>query len=163
MLHAVHAVVVERRHAAHAVVDVVAVNPHKQHHHGRDRCPEDFQRQIAFDRCSIAAFTGAATKAHQAVKDEAHDPDEQDRADAEQHAEELVVHRRVGAGIHGQKIHVLPHPQPKEHEGHAGQQRENGGRDPHSCGFECPTLWTISGVGLPPLTFAAIGRTPVRD
>ena len=78
-----HAVIVERGHAAHSVIDVVAVDTYKQHHHSRDSCPDNLQWQIALDGGAVAGFASAASEANQAVEDQPHDPDKQDRANAE--------------------------------------------------------------------------------
>ena len=68
-VHGMHAVVVERRHAAHALVDVVAVDADEQDHHRGDGGPENLQRQIALDCHTIAGVGRTAAKPHQAVDD----------------------------------------------------------------------------------------------
>ena len=130
-VHGVHAVVVERRHAAHAVVDVVAVDADEQHHHGGDGCPEDFQRQVALDGNPVPLVAVDTAKAHQAVNNQPGDADQQDRANAEENLEKFVVDGCVEAGILRQEVDVLTHPKPCENQGHAGQECEDGCGNPH--------------------------------
>ena len=101
--HLVHgAVVVERSHAAHALVDVVAVDTNEQHHDCRDGSPDDLQGQVALDRSPIGQIADTTAEAQQAEHQQADDAEEKNRADAEQDTKQSVVNRRVGAGVEGQ-------------------------------------------------------------
>ena len=76
-------VVIEGHHAAHALVDVVAVDTYKQHNHGGDGGPDNFEGQISFDCQSVAQITAATTEFEQAVNQQDHDADKQHGANAE--------------------------------------------------------------------------------
>ena len=158
--HVVHARLVHRRvvdqggHAAHAVVDVVAVEAHKQHHHRWDGCPDNLQRQVAFDGGAIAEVAFDAAIANQAVAEQPHHSQKQHRADAEQHPEQLVIDGRIGAGIDRQQVDVAAHPQAREHEHHAHHNRDDRKANRQGPKPEfVHTLWRTTQSGEPPWQF----------
>ena len=75
---------IEGGHAAHALVDVVAVDPHEQNHHRGNSGPHNLQGQVALDGRTVRHFTRSPAKAHQAVHQHDQDADEQHRANAEE-------------------------------------------------------------------------------
>ena len=77
--------VIKGNHAPHAFIDVVAVQPHKQHHHRGNCRPNYLQGQIAFDGSAIAQIPGATPKTHHGVNQQPRYTEKQHRADAEQY------------------------------------------------------------------------------
>ena len=119
-------VIIQRCHASHPLVDVVAVDTYKQHHHRGDGGPDDLQGKVAFNGGSVGAVATATAEAHQAEDQHPHDSEEKNRADAEQHLEQGVVNRGVAAGVDGQHGDVVTHPQSGKHKCHAQQEGDQG-------------------------------------
>ena len=71
----------------------------------------------------------APAKSHEAEHNQADDSQKQNRANAEENLKKGVVDRGVAAGIQGQQLHVLAHPEARQHETHAEQQGDQGGGD----------------------------------
>ena len=123
------AVVVERHHAAHALVYIVAVNANEQHHDRRNGGPDNFQRQIAFDSDTVGQIAGASAESNQAEQHEADDSKKKNRTNAEENLEQGVVNRGVAAGVERQQLNVLTHPKAHQHKDHAEQQGDQGRGD----------------------------------
>ena len=122
-------VVRQRNHAAHAVVDVVAVQTDEQHNNRWNSGPENLEREIALDGDAITKLAAAPSESDQAEHQQANDANEQNDADCEQNLKKFVVDRCIHAGINRQKIDVLPDPEPPENEEHSDHESENGRRD----------------------------------
>ncbi len=71
-------------HAAHAFVDVVAVEPDKQNNDRGNCRPEHLERQIAFQGDAITELARTSPETHQTEHNQPNDSDEENRANAEQ-------------------------------------------------------------------------------
>ena len=136
------AVIIQRSHPSHPLVDVIAVKSHKQHNHRRNGGPNDLEGKVALNGSSVAAVAFAPAEAHKAEDQQTHDPEKKDRADAEQNLEQGVVNRRVGAGVDRQHRDVVTHPKPGKHKGHAQEEGDQGGRDRHGAAADSDRFLT---------------------
>ena len=115
----------EGNHAAHPVVDVVAVKADEQNNNGGNGCPENFQRKIAFDGDAIAELPRSTSETHQAEHQQSDDADEKNGPNREQNLKKFVVDRSIHAGINRQKIDVLANPHPAKDKDHADDKSDD--------------------------------------